>query len=360
MPPTSAAPSSPWLRGPLWDTALIAFPWVPVWLWVAYGLGLASGPQPIFWRPAFSTALVSVLALTFLHRQYVFVLVYGDRTTFASRPRAFVVVPFVLFAVVGAAVALRPGFPLALTGVLVLAGVWNVWHTVMQRYGLMRVYASRAGGSLASPRQARLDLALLASSIALVAVVLAVFRARLLLDHPATLRVLELSAPLRDGPLALVVAGVSGAGWLAIAIAWARAELGADVPIAAHRPRLVLLASTFALLAVFVVSGPIIGYLAFGAAHALEYVAFVNHVGKKKYEGAPGVIAARLFRSPLLALGLVLVLPATYLVLSGRGVTALAAYVVYDVASALTHFVLDGWVWKVRKPTVAGSVVAAS
>ena len=37
--------------------------------------------------------------------------------------------------------------------------------------------------------------------------------------------------------------------------------------------RLSFWASTFALMGTFVVWGPIVGYLAFGTAHAIEYIA---------------------------------------------------------------------------------------
>jgi hypothetical protein len=357
-PASAPTPTSGWLRDPFWDTTLVAFSWVPVWLWAAYWLGLSSGEAPIASRPEFRTALSAVLALTFLHRQYVFLLIYGDRRNFALRPRAFVAVPCFLLVLVGGAVALRSTVPLAFQAVLVAGGIWNIWHTLMQRYGLLRIYGARAGGGLASGGQARLDLALLWASAALVAAALVLVWPVTLLDHPATRRVLELSAWLREGPLGRPLAAGIGLCWASIAALWARQTWRSGVAPGAHLPRVVLLASTFALLAVFLIHGPIVGYLAFGAAHALEYVAFVHHVGERKYATPQAAPVARLFRSPALAGGLLVLLPSLYLVLRGEGLTAVAVYLTYDSASALAHFLFDGWIWKVRRPSVSNAVVA--
>lgn len=344
---------TPWLRGPLWDTALIAFPWVPICAWLLFGLGFASGTAPIASRPEFRVALTAILALTFLHRQYVFLLVYGDRRTFALRPRAFVVVPCVLAAIGLMVLVGRARWPFLLPILLASVGAWNVWHTLMQRYGLLRVYAARAGGKATSPARARLDRAVLWATVALVVTSL-VARPALLLDHPTTVRIITLTAPLWDGPAARIALAVALVTWLALASTWLRAELRSTGPRA---PRLVFMGSTIALFAVFVVGGPVLGYLTFGAAHALEYVAFVHHTATKKYQ-AGGAPIASVFRTPALAFGLMLLVPAIYATLDGRGITALAGYVVYEATTAIAHFVFDGWVWKVRSPSVATAAVA--
>jgi hypothetical protein len=88
-----------------------------------------------------------------VHRHYTFVLVYGDRDTFRRRARDFVLAPLLVFAVVGAVAACRgvggdrgrgraPGGPCS------SVGVWNVWHTLMQRYGILRIYAGQGGARL--------------------------------------------------------------------------------------------------------------------------------------------------------------------------------------------------------------------
>jgi hypothetical protein len=94
-----------------------------------------------------------------------------------------------------------------------------------------------------------------------------------------------------------------------------------------------------------------VGYLVFGVAHAIEYIAFVHHFGEKKYAGHTGSLAGRFLgdirRAPLLLAPLLL----TYLLLREHRFT-LAYLIYYSTASAL-HFLYDGWIWKVRTPEVA-------
>ena len=44
--------------------------------------------------------------------------------------------------------------------VLVTIGVWNVWHTIQQRYGILRAYAGKAKGGLEQRAHGRRDHAL--------------------------------------------------------------------------------------------------------------------------------------------------------------------------------------------------------
>ena len=97
------APQPPrWLRSPWWDTALLAYPWLPFYAFFVFGLGLdGSWDRPL--RDELRLATVIALACSYVHRHYTFLLVYGDRPTFEERKRAYSVVPaclFVLLAVV--------------------------------------------------------------------------------------------------------------------------------------------------------------------------------------------------------------------------------------------------------------------
>src|SRR5678810_537676 len=127
-----------WLRGPLWDVGLLAFGWLPFYAWVAVAtLGTSHWGSDD--GQSFAAAVAVALALNFVHRQYVLVLVYGDPEAIAERPRAYAIAPVIAFAVVGGALWSR--FPAAQSAVLVALGTWNVWHVIQQRYGFMRVYA---------------------------------------------------------------------------------------------------------------------------------------------------------------------------------------------------------------------------
>jgi len=101
------------------------------------------------------------------------------------------------------------------------------------------------------------------------------------------------------------------------------------------------------------VHGPIVGYLCFGVAHALEYVAFVHHFGQQKFSRGPDIRspAALLLRrplqtAPLLIGGLLLVFVLLY------DQRRADLFLVYYMGTSVLHFLFDGWIWKVRRPEV--------
>ena len=363
----------PWLRGPLFDVAGLAFCWLPVYLWVVFGLGIGAevfGVAPIGpWeaRESLALAILVVLGLTWVHRHYTFVLVYGDGDTFRERRAAYLLAPLALFGV--AALALSTERTLALGplrispagALLVTSGLWNVWHTVQQRYGILRAYAGRAGHGLETRAHARRDRALLWGGVVALAVLLPWARAETFASHPSARRLHAQLAPVVEHPAYLAAVGVALLGFAAIALRWVMHERRAAVD---RGPRWIFLASTFALLAVFVVHGPIVGYLCFGAAHAIEYVFFVHHFGARRWGGAeaPGrerrsVAAVFLGRPWLFAPPLVGSLVFLYVVArAGRGTEA---YVAYYVGTSMLHFLYDGWIWKLRQPRVARSLALA-
>lgn len=364
------APSG-WLRGPAWDTAFLSFCWVPFYLWFVFGLRLGDGGGRVvlFGHPvdALALAVLVVLALTFVHRHYTFVLVYGDPRAFAERAREYVLAPLVVLGIILAArtwatdtLTVRDG--LRITGwdvVLVVSGTWNVWHTIQQRYGILRIYAGKAGGGLEARKEARRDRLFVWSIVPFVAVVLLGLRTSTFDGHPNARDMLAALRPLTSSPFFGIVSALTVLAFVFIAARWALGERRAALTLAQRVPRLLFLASTLALFAVFLVHGPIVGYLCFGTAHALEYVAFVHHFGERKFAARPidRSLAARIFSrpfvfAPLLVAGFGLV----YLGL--QGVADSDAYLTYYVGTSWLHFLYDGWIWKVRRADVAAPLGA--
>jgi hypothetical protein len=363
--PTTAvpapAPTRAWLRNACWDLGFLGFCWLPFYVWAVFGLGLdGSWAARNADRHALAWATAVALATTYVHRHYTFVLVYGDRDTFRRRARDFVLAPVLVFAVVAACRgvygALRGDPTWGWLGVgtwqavLVAVGVWNVWHTLMQRYGILRIYAGKAGRGLQDRAHGRRDLLLLWTSVTFVAWSTLLLRASTFAGQGNARRTLRLLQPLLAGTWAWVLLVVLAAAWAAVLLHWLRHELRAALTWGERAPRWLFLASTFALLAVFVVHGPIVGYLCFGVAHALEYVAFVHHFGQQKFAGGGGVAAALLRRplatAPLLVGGLLLAFVLLY------GSREADVYLVYYLGTSLLHFLFDGWIWKVRRPEV--------
>ena len=356
-----------WLRGPAFDLGLLGFAWLPFYLWAAFGLGLGLGdvggtalPHAEF-REALLLAIVVALGITYVHRHYTMVVVYGDPTTFATRARAFLIAPLVVFGVVVLARA-TAGVELATIAgnrispwllILTLSGLWNVWHTVQQRYGILRIYGGKAGGGLESRAHARRDRSLVWSWVAATGALVLLFRTETLALNKRTARGLASAGHLLEHPavVAFLVAVLAAA--LVIFVWWLRGERAATLSWRERGPRLAFLASTALLFGVFVLHGPVMGYLVFGTAHALEYVAFVHYFGARKFAGRDDRSpAALLLRhpwryAPLLAGGLL----AAYLLLRRWGNTDV--YLAYYFGTSLLHFLYDGWIWKVRKPEVA-------
>ncbi len=357
-----AAVARPWLRNPLFDVALLAFCWVPVYLWVVFGLGLggdAIGLAPLSSAAeadALSLAVLVVLGMTYVHRHYTFVLVYGDRETFAERGVAYVLAPLAVFGT--AAFLLTLDRPIHVAGatvapftlMLVVSGLWNVWHTIQQRYGILRAYAGRAKGGLEQRAHGRRDHVLLWSLVAMLALTLPLARPTTFGGHPNTLRALAVLSPAVHHPAYLAAVALGAVGLAAVIVWWWRAERAAPVD---KVPRWTFLGSTVLLLVVFFVHGPVVGYLCFGAAHALEYLAFVHHYAERSWRGRGerGFAAVVLGRPIAFAPVLIGALGLMFLSLQDQSRTEI--YLGYYVGSSMLHFLYDGWIWKLRKPKVA-------
>lgn len=364
---TSAKPDARaprWIRSAPWDLALLTFCWVPQFLWVVFGLHLDRGGSAIVGRPEFQTAMIVTLAFTFAHRQYVFLMVFGDGPTFRTRPWSFLAAPVALIGVTALAFFAYPKAPQVWQALLVVGAIWNIWHAVMQRFGLSRMYAGRAGAGLQDPRHARREFGLVWSAVLLVVVAVPTLRLATLRGHPATEAVLAVLAPALTGPAPKVWLACASLLFLGQFAIWTRHELAAPLTLAERMPRLTFLASTAALLAIVAVYGPIVGYLVFGFAHAAEYIAFVHHFAGRKFAHAPAKdagLAALTLRHPLAsAIAIVPACVALYVFLRRHDLTITPVFVVYEVSFAMVHFAYDGWVWKARDPSVGKPLGIAS
>ena len=337
VPEGSATRRSPWNFGPLPDL-VVALTWVPVFLvWHV----LAGGPSAGAARAA-SQGVTLALLVSFLHQPLTFGLVYGDRWQFALHRRLFLWAPVAAVAIsVTAAVG-------NLWVVVPVAAVWNLQHTLQQRYGVLRIYAGRSGYGSARVDRAFCYLPMASVLLAVAAspgLVHLVERSGI---DPRNAKGIELLTVLR--PAALGLLAVSLVGTVAVMAATVGQERRAGSR--ANPARWVYQASSVALLASIVVD-PTAGFIAYVAAHAVEYAVIVDRTARRRYGGGdarPSVLAA-VARAPAGRVGYFVAILAAALALKtalhGAGVNA----VLYTVGAL--HFTYDAVIWKLRRPAVA-------
>ena len=128
-----ARPAAParnlWLHGPLQDT-LLGWCFVPVAMVVHFA-------EP---HLTLVQSMVGVIFLvSFAHQPLTLALVYGDPVQRAAHRRLYTWAPLI------AAALIVVGLSISLTLVGLIAGLWNAEHTLMQRYGVLRIYGRKAG-----------------------------------------------------------------------------------------------------------------------------------------------------------------------------------------------------------------------
>jgi len=329
-----------WIFGRSWDL-FISLCWLPIFA-TAHLLSTRSALGDPFMRSTLAFALL----LSFLHQPLTLGLVYGDPAQFRLHPRLYTAAPLVAIAV---------GTSAAVFGwsiVVPVAALWNLQHTIQQRYGIQRIYAGRSGYGAA-----RLDRAVsYLPMLAVLALIAASPRtpglvARSGLDQMNAGGV-KLLTDMR--PAAMVVAAAAVVATAAVARRVYLAERAAGDR--ANPAKWLYQASSLALLASIVVD-PAAGLTAYVCAHAIEYAVVVDRTAKRRYEGATTVGAARgslLGRAArtwtgrvAFFAGIALAALGAHQYLGGAGYNA----VLYSVGAL--HFTYDAVIWKLRKPAVA-------
>ena len=321
--------SANWLRGPRHDLVM-AMLWVPF----ALAAHVVSGdPEQLRW-------LVSAtLLFSFAHQPLTLWLVYGDPVQRRSHRSLVVWAPVALGLAVVIGTSVRPDV------VALVAGVWNVAHTLRQRYGLCKLYGRLGGISCGADNRllwawlslavivglARTDLSALARTMGLGR------RNRAAIDVLAGADVV-IAALL---PVAIVVA-------IVVTTRWARSELRRSTQSA---PRLVYLASTGALLVTLAVD-PIVGFVGYVGAHAAEYFLIVRwRVGRAAERSMPGDAVGALARrvGGGGTLGLYAVVIAGFIVVISVVQPSGVTPVILLTLGAL-HLFFDGVIWHAPRP----------
>ncbi len=335
--PAARRPANRWVHGPVSDV-LLGWCWLPIAL-VAHALeGHMVSLQAL---------IAGVFLLSFAHQPLTLGLVYGDRAQRTSRPRLYALAPFVMLALVLA------GVSISLTLVALVAGAWNAEHTLMQRFGLMRIYGRKAGDDHATIEKAMLiswlvvALTFLAGFVALDRLVEKVGIGR---TNRRSVELLHSSAAVMRVAFipVVLVAAIATVRWLRVE----RADRAH-----ASMPKHLYVLSTAALVA-FVMVDPIAGFVGYVAAHSIEYFAIVHSsLRKRAATGDASVVARATASVPRRAL----VYAAYFAVIAamiyfGKHTWDGTFYAFAILYFGGLHILYDGFVWKLRKPATAASL----
>ncbi len=304
---------------------------------------------------ALATFVSLVFLLSFAHQPLTLALVYGDREQFALRRGVFTVSPVVF------AVAILVALHVSVVALALVAGLWNAEHTLMQRYGITRIYGRKSG-----QQEGGLERAMLISWLVLAAVWVSADRAtptrlhQLSLGGTNEMAVRALTqyrslAGLLLIPVVLVVAG--------LVLAWVAAERRRGD--GANPAKWLYLASTASLFVVILVD-PIAGLMGYVGAHAIEYFVIVHQSLGLRYGTPPApnevtpppsplarAVRARTGRIGFLV-GYLTVIVGLVSLLAWRGSADLYLVVFFTLGGL--HVFYDGFIWKLRRPAVARSL----
>jgi hypothetical protein len=329
-----------WMHGPGWDVAL-ALCWVPFAVAV---VGVQSRPHLV------SGLLSAVLVLSLAHQPVTLALVYGDRDRRRDHTAVYLVAPVVAVAAVAA------GLQLSLLLVGAIAGLWNAEHTLMQRYGVVRMLGRKAGDDR-GPHERRMLVSWLVVAMLAAAANPRTPRYLAQVDiGEVNRRGVELLTRLRWEATALLVPALAVAGLLTAT--WVRLERRDP---GANPAKWVYVGATAALIATICID-PVAGFAAYVGAHAVEYFVIVRGATGRRAAAGDGGLVGRVVRSPLGATGFVAVAavgalaPLTLLEHIGTFTVATGTYL---VVGAL-HITYDGLIWKQRQPAVARDLAVAA
>ena len=277
---------------------------------------------------------------------------YGDRLLFARFKYRFVLTPLLLGATCVVFAVQH------LNAMVLIAYVWGVWHGLMQTYGFLRIYAAKAGS--VSRLTARLDSAMCLTWFPAAVLVSPTRMAKILTDY------------YRSGGAVISPALVAG-----LTYAWVAATALVTAAFIVHAfsarargeshsaPKLMLMATSIAFwwYSNVAVANMLVGIALFEIFHDVQYLTIVWIFNLNRVDRNPSIgrFTRFLFRRSWGLAGLYVGLVAVYGSLNlvpvwlssqtfSRVLTGLLT------ASALLHFYYDGFIWKVREPSIRESL----
>lgn len=323
-----------WVHGPIADIAL-------GWCWLPIAL-LVHTVEPHI------TTVHSIMGVIFLisfaHQPLTLGLVYGDPAQRNAHRTLYRWAPWVALALI------LIGLNVSLATVALMAGLWNAEHTLMQRYGVMRIYGRKAGDNHGGIEKPMLIVWLVAGIAYIGAFVDLQRLVRKLGFGGTNARSVHILDHLTS--VARVVFWAAAVVGVVLAVQWLRAErrLGP----AASRPKHWYALGTAGLV-VAVMLDPIAGVAGYVAAHAIEYFAVVHSSLRKRSDAAPvAAVTCTPLRRAVTYAGYFGAIAALVMLTRSHFDGRLYAFAVLFFGAL--HILYDGFVWKLRRPAVAASL----
>ena len=337
--PSSSPSRNPWIISPLGDALFLIG--TPI-LCVAAILPMAA---------VFESEQISWLLLGFFatgHHLPGFMRAYGDPKLFARFRLRFLLGPPIVFAA-----AYWFGTK-SFQGLLLITLTWDVWHSLMQHYGFMRIYDAKVGRHL--PQFSRWDLALSLTWFLTIVINSPVYGMSLIKPWiEATGLGIPHAVLSAIRPVTLVTTLAMTLAYVVVTIRSARSGF----PVS--RPKLTLLAITFAFItyAWWWLDDLFLGYAMWAVYHDVQYFAITWIFNRRLVDTDPDArgFVAHFFKRRGIWLGLYLLIIFLYgggLAMSERWIEDSRVDLVIGsliATSTLLHYWFDGFIWKVREPT---------
>jgi hypothetical protein len=299
--------------------------------------------------------LSAIIAVNFAHQVFALPYAFTDARVRIEH-RGLLLVTAGLF--VSAPILISPRFLDPMVGIAV---VWQLWHFLCQKFGILRMYAGKAPQEARPPRW--VDRLVVCSWLPLM-----------LVHYSSELLGPIMSFSARSAPIVTLVmivlvrirAVVDVPLWMLFGfsvLAFVGYELRGSPRLT---PRLVTLLALVPLAFSLARVPPVDVLWAFGFQHGIEYMVFVGAFQKRRYRGAETQVTAwaRMWRKPAWPYAFVGgLLCAGLLVESEVGRPARAALQLlgasadrwcyaWVIMASISHFLLDGSLWKMRRPDV--------
>ena len=285
------------------------------------------------------------LAMAMAHYLPGMLRAYGDPALFRRFRVRLIAAPLFLIAVTSLFAWLN------LHIILLLATVWAVWHWMMQIYGFARIYDAKASPDARTP--ARLDQLICLLWFGMCALVL---------NNTLPTYVMDFYG---SGGLRLPAEGFTrlAQGWLAVTVAVTLLYVFHTLWLV-HKGmwpnplKFVLLVTTFVYLAytVSIIEQPVMGMVMFESWHDIQYLAIVWMFNVNRARRGPdaGSFTRFLFRPRAVLViayvGLCLAFGSlTHAWHLFQDETVIRIVVGLVSATAMFHYYLDGFIWKIRE-----------